>query len=193
MDRIIIMLLVLIASSCSNIQNSENGEAALSEEDSMDSLSLNGTSSIRVSEYTGLNDGYDFKKENPIDSAHIVCNLAMPFDIYINKSGNAYSIDFLGHKEPVSKFFCKATLEDIDALFIQRDVPIELSRKESEWRTSDGPMSLTFEIYYNGIKKEEKIVFDSRYDVEYSIRFGNLLLRLHNIGEIIYEGCYHTE
>lgn len=147
---------------------------------------------VSVSEYAGLNDGYDFNKDNPIDSVHIACALAVPFDIYIYIFGDGYSVDLFDHKGHISEFFCRATLEDIDALFIQKVVPIELNRKNSEYLI-DTLMSLSFEIYYNGIKKEEKIVFDSRYDVDYSVRFDNLIDRLNSIGENIYEGSYAIE
>lgn len=187
--HILISTILLFQIGCAPTQESRNPGAS----DSTVQGSLTDKKQEElVSEYTGLNDGYDFNTDNPIDSVHIVCNLAMPFDVYIYKSGDGYSVDLFDHKEYVSEFFCRATLEDIDALFIQKVVPIELNRNKSEYLI-DTLMSLSFEIYYNGIKKEEKIVFDSRYDVEYSVRFDNLIDRLNDIGEIIYERNYAIE
>lgn len=143
-----------------------------------------------ISEYTGLNDGYDFKNVNTIDSVHIICDLSKLFYISIYNSGYGYAYDIVGSKEQVSEFFCRATLEDIDALFVQETVPIELSREENKYHTLDNPMTLTFRIYYNGIQKVDKLIFDSRYNVEYSVRFDNLFHRLNNIGRIVYEGYY---
>lgn len=185
------MLLVLVASSCSNIQNNENGAHSLSEEDSVDSLSPNDNPSIKVSKYTGLNDGYDFENGNDIDSLHIVRDNINGYHIIVYDSKQGFAYDWQNEKYmEVSEFFSKATLEDIDALFVKKSVPIEMSREYTGRYTPNGTTVMTFETYRHGMKQVDKIKFDPRYEVEYSTRFENLYLRLYNIGRLLYGDDY---
>lgn len=147
--------------------------------------------SRNVSQYTGLDDGYDLNKENPIDSVILFCCFPRDFEIHIYKDKVGYVTGEDDEEDTLSEFFTKATLEDIDALFIQNAVPVELSREKSEFYISGNPCYLDLKIYYGDKIKEEKVVFDSKFDIKYSIRFENLYRRLVNIGRLLYQNSYY--
>lgn len=151
---------------------------------------------INESAYPESNDGYDHQRINHIDSVFISCKLVRCFDIIISGSRTAEAYDFydkIDTRSRLSESFVKTTLEDLDVLFIQESDPVELSREESEYYNLMGPYYLTFEIFYDKSKIKKKIVFDSKYDVQYSKRFDNLYLRIDSIGKMLFKERYYTE
>lgn len=177
---------IFILSHCFLIQVIEFEERC----DSLDATYYSTEEKI-ISEFTGLDDEYDLNKENPIDSVVIFCCLPRDFEIHIYKDNEGYAIGEDGEKERLSDLFSKATLEDVDALFIQNSVPVELSREENEFYISGNPCYLNFKIYYGDKNKEVKVVFDSKFDIKYSVRFDNLYRRLTNIGQLLYRNSYY--
>lgn len=192
MEKLYILILAILTCGCHiNNGSGERESGMMCEEDSILQIEGEEFPKDSVSEFTGLNDGYDFHEGNDIDSIHITCDYIMGYKISISKTKTGEVIDIFNEKHMyVSDFFTNATFEDIDALFIKKTVPVELSRTYTGYSTPDKPTVFIFETYINGHKQVDKIKLDPRYTVERSIRFKNLYLRLYNINRLLYGDNY---